>query len=149
MPLSKGVTIVFSSLGTSKKWTGNTSITFFISQNTHIQWHVSKKFQGKSTIILMTTRLIGVLCWTARIKIWGFSQIKFQNFPRGGPPDPPFILPYQCKLPSGAPARCTTRAATSLPHALTASAPCCGRAVCVARTACWGHFVYCVFLAEA
>ena len=44
----------------------------------------------------MTTRLIGVLCWTARIKIWGFSHFKFQNFP-GEDPRTPFILPYQCK----------------------------------------------------
>ena len=36
------------------------------------------------------------------LKFGGFSHLKFQFF-RGGPPDPPFILAYQCKIPSGAP----------------------------------------------
>ena len=37
------------------------------------------------------------------LKFGGFSHLKFQNFSGGGPPHPPFILPYQCKIHSGAP----------------------------------------------
>ena len=98
MPLSKGVTIVFSSLGTSKKWTGNTSITLFISQNTHIQWHVSKNFKVNQQLLVFWWPPDWLVSCVElqELKFGGFSHLKFQNFP-GEDPGPPvhFAVPMQ------------------------------------------------------
>ena len=88
MPLSKGVTLVFSSLGTSKKWTGNTSITFFISQNTHIQWHVSKNFKVNQQLFWWLPDWLVSCVELQELKFGGFSYLKFQNFPGEDPRTP-------------------------------------------------------------
>ena len=92
MPLSKGVTIVFGSLGTSKKWTGNTSITFFIAQNTHT--HTSndmyqKNFKENQQLFWWLLDWLVSCVELQEFKFGGFSHLKFQNFP-GRTPGPPF-----------------------------------------------------------